>query len=425
MKKIISLILVFSLLISGCSQSVTTGADFAASTASFEIQSKQNIDKTVDETETNKGTFIPQENEPKNRSDLAAEEVIFDRMDDPELLSYLEDTVYFDLVSDLDSADYFVENIDAIYISQEYLEEVTYNSKENIFFGYSLSELEDLFQDTKYIFTLGEDGTTIVREFEEYVNIYQQIIENVAAGSGVILLCATISFVSGAAGYPAVSMIFAVAADTGTIVALSSAGISGLMAAAANGIETKDLGEALEAGLLEGSREFRCGAFLGALSGGASEAAGLYGATRCGLTMNQAAQIQKESRWPLNAIKNIHSMDEYQIYRKANLIPTKLPDGTLAFLREIDWDLADDKGRTNIQRIADRLAPIDSTGRPYELHHIGQQADSPLAILAYEEHHSKGNYGILHWAKEGKNVAEAEWATQKKEFWDAILKLAQ
>ena len=48
-----------------------------------------------------------------------------------------------------------------------------------------------------------------------------------------------------------------------------------------------------------------------------------------------------------------------------------------------------------------------------------------LAILTNKEHHLEGNYKILHYAKEGKNVVDAVWKKQKKEFWDAILKLAQ
>ena len=113
------------------------------------------------------------------------------------------------------------------------------------------------------------------------------------------------------------------------------------------------------------------------------------------------------------------------IYKKASLVPTQLADGSWAFLREINWRLVDDMGRTNVQRVMAGLAPIDSTGMPYELHHIGMKADSPLAILTNAEHHSKANYSILHWADEGKNVTDAAWNAQKKEFWNAILKMAQ
>lgn len=141
--------------------------------------------------------------------------------------------------------------------------------------------------------------------------------------------------------------------------------------------------------------------------------------------MNQAAIIQQTSKWPLDAIKNIHSMEEYNIYKEANLIPTKLADGELVFLRQIDWTLTDVNGKTNVQRVSANLAPIDATGTPFELHHIGQRADSPLAVLSWAEHHSFGNYKVLHYTKQGKDISNAAWNKQKQEVWKTILKIAQ
>lgn len=85
----------------------------------------------------------------------------FRRMGDAALLPYLENSLYEQLVSDLDSSDYFVENVQAVYISQEYLDELAFNSQENVYFGYTLSELNAQFQGEKYIFTLGENNETV------------------------------------------------------------------------------------------------------------------------------------------------------------------------------------------------------------------------------------------------------------------------
>ena len=46
----------------------------------------------------------------------------FTGLDDTALATYLEDSVYSELVSELNSADYFVENVSALYVSKEYLE---------------------------------------------------------------------------------------------------------------------------------------------------------------------------------------------------------------------------------------------------------------------------------------------------------------
>ena len=91
----------------------------------------------------------------------------FKGMNDPALLPYVEDTLYASLTDALGSEDYIIENIDAVYISQEYLDELAFNSQANIFFGYSLAEIKDEFQDSAFIFTLGDDGSTVVQPFKD------------------------------------------------------------------------------------------------------------------------------------------------------------------------------------------------------------------------------------------------------------------
>ena len=44
---------------------------------------------------------------------------------------------------------------------KEYLDELAFNSQENVYFGYTLSELNAQFQGEKYIFTLGENNETV------------------------------------------------------------------------------------------------------------------------------------------------------------------------------------------------------------------------------------------------------------------------
>ena len=149
----------------------------------------------------------------------------FKGMNDPVLREYISGTLYDELVTELDSDEYFVSDVQAIYISQEYLDELEFNSQSNLYFGYSLEELDARFQGTRYVFTLGDNGETLVKEFESYDDIYGKMIQNVAIGTGVILLCVTVSVVSAGLGAPAVSMIFAVAADTATTCALSGAAL--------------------------------------------------------------------------------------------------------------------------------------------------------------------------------------------------------
>lgn len=373
MKRIIAFLLGIALLFTGCTQ-VTTTSHSESSSSSVEEVVASTVNSVTEE-------IVWQETIPE-----------FESLDDNELLYYVEDLVYRDTVNALNSDEYFVENVSAVYISKEYLEEVAFNSQSNIYFGLTLAELDEMFEGTRYIFTLGEDGQTTVQELQEIEdNSTETMLKNVAIGSGVILVCVTVSAVT--AGAPAVSMIFAASAKTATTMALSSAAFGGISAGVVRGIETGDFSEAVEAAAMGASEGFKWGAISGAIAGGASKAVELKGATTNGLKMNEAAQIQQESGLPLEFIKSFHSMEEYNVYKDAGLQLTKV-NGKWAYTQQIDWDLVDPDGYTNYQRVDLGRNPIDATGKSYEVHHIGQMDDSPLALLTQSQH--KGNYSTLH-----------------------------
>lgn len=348
---------------------------------------------------------------PSTQVDFVPDEVTFTSLADANLLTYLENTVYYELVSELDSEKYFVENVSAVYISKEYLEEIAYNTQENIFFGYSLAELDAYFQDTRYIFTLGENGDTVVQAFEAYDDTYDQVLKNVAIGTGVILLCVTVSVVSGGVGAPAVSMIFAASAKTGAIMGLSSGLFSGVAAGVVTGIETKDFDEAMKAAALAGSESFKWGAITGAISGGASEVIALKGATLNGLSMNEAAMIQKESGYPLSIIKQFHSVDEYNVFKQAGLKAEMLANNLALVRSDIDlYNVVDEYGRNNFTRLSQGLNPIDSTGKTFQWHHIGQNNDATLALLTATEHDA----GSLHGFKVVSEIDRVAFDKYKK-----------
>ncbi|WP_423832157.1 HNH/ENDO VII family nuclease [Streptococcus equinus] len=341
----------------------------------------------------------------------------------------LKEQIYEEVVDKLGTSDCFVENIETKYVSQEYLEELTYNSKENIYFGYTESELEKLFQNKKFVFTYDSDSnSTVVKKLEDVDTTYGDIIKNVAVGTGVILICATVALTTSSTA-PAVSVIFAASAKSGAIVAAQSGLISSVISAAIEYNNTEDINKALKKGALEGSKDFKWGAFTGAIVGGTKVASSLKGATLKGLTMNEATQIQKESRWPLDIIKNLKSKEEYNLYKKAGLTFEKI-DGQTALVTDIDLKYKSKlagKTVTNFERMKKGYAPIDPKSKtPYELHHVGQRENSPLAILTQAQHRLGENNKILHDSKISKGVhkeiSNADWAKQKKAFWKAFSK---
>lgn len=414
-KKAISVLLVLVMLLSilqGCSRN---------NSESKVVDENTTIEETVPATLSAATTDEMQTPENAEIDDTVKS---FDNLNDPRLLSYMESAVYEEALKHIDSTKYVVDNVEAIYVSKEFLEESAYNSKSNIFFGYTLDELDKHFQGTKYVFTLADDGKTIVKAFEPYDDTYDKIFLNVAIGTGVILVCVVVSVITYGAGAPAAAAIFAASAKYGAIAALSSAVIGGTAAGIATGIETGDFDESMKSAALAGSEGYKWGAITGALTGGAGEAAALHGATASGLTMNQVAQIQRESKYPLDVIKSLKTMEQYDILKKAG-VTAKMLKGKTALVRNIDLNFVDEMGRTNLARMQSGLAPLDPTGTPYELHHIGQKVDSTLAILTRSEHRMGGNHAIWHEFTEATEnpSSGAVWNITRKEFWEAFAKM--
>ena len=124
-----------------------------------------------------------------------------------------------------------VEDIAIQTMSQEYYEELEFNSQENIYFGHTESQLLQMFDTAKYSFTVNSNGKTIVGlDSDLFTEDYlTKAMKNVAIGSGVIIVCASVSVVlSGGATTPMAIMI--VAGELTTEAALASV-ISGVVTA--------------------------------------------------------------------------------------------------------------------------------------------------------------------------------------------------
>ena len=440
MKRLLSFIISCAMFLTGCSTEKNVESEISVENhteISYQEESKtepetivENITEveTITETQTIPKTETEIQEDFTEIIDTNSEEYIeslgFTSLKDDEFINYIEDTVYADLVNRLNSDDYFVENVEAVYISKEYLEESAYNSQENIYFGYKLSELDEAFQGQEYIFTLGENGQTDVVPFEEYDGTFETVARNVAIGTGVILLCVTVSAVTGGLGTPAVSMIFAASAKSATVLALSSGVIDGVSAGIIEGMETHNFDKAIKAAALKGSEEFMCGAIFGAITGGASETIALKGATLNGLTMSEAALIQRESKYPLDVIKQFNNIEQYDICKDIGLT-AEMVSGKTALVRNIDLNFVNEtNGMTNLQLMQQGNAAIDPiSGLPYELHHIGQKADSTLAILTKTEHMQNGNNKIWHKLGGESEIDGAAFDKVRQAFWKSFAEM--
>ncbi len=420
-KRVVALLLACSILACGCANNTEdnkniteTDTSAVAGESVISEEMEASVEKSIPEEELGDPEEYVYEPE-------------FDSLESDELLDYVEDSVYSELVSQLKNEEYYVENVSAVYVSKEYLEELAYNSQANIFFGYTLQDIEEVYGDKRYVFTVNDLGETIVQPFEDYDDTYERIIKNVAIGTGVILVCVTVSVVTAGAGAPAVSLIFAASAKTGTIMALSSAGLGGVAQGVITGMQTGDMNAAIKAGALEASESFKWGAISGTIMGGTSESVKYAKAMKAlkGLELHisaqEAAAIQMQTGYPAEVIAQFHSMEEFKVFQDAGL-KSVMVNGKSALVRsDIDLNLVDEWGRTNLQRMKLGLSPLDASGKSYELHHIGQEADATLAILKQSEHDN----AALHGFKAISEIDREAFAVQRKNFWKTVARMLE
>lgn len=145
------------------------------------------------------------------------------------------------------------------------------------------------------------------------------------------------------------------------------------------------------------------------------------------LTDEEKRKIKKETGWSDEIINRINSMEQYEIYKNAGLVEADINGRKVLIKKDIDLDYKDPKtGETNRERMEKGRSPIDSkTGEKIELHHMGQEFDSPFAELLENSEHGDGNHKTLHTKDKDSfrndKEKEIEYNKQKAEHWKTRL----
>lgn len=118
-----------------------------------------------------------------------------------------------------------------------------------------------------------------------------------------------------------------------------------------------------------------------------------------GLTEQEKQLIKEKTGWSDKTVDAIRTKEEAQVYIDASLVEGEVNRKPALLQPKIDGKACNEPKWpewSNKDLAEEGYPPRDKNGRPYELHHIGQNPDSPLAELTYEQHHSDGNFKILH-----------------------------
>lgn len=139
---------------------------------------------------------------------------------------------------------------------------------------------------------------------------------------------------------------------------------------------------------------------------------------REGLSDQQKVDIKERTGWFDEIVNAIGSLEEYDIYKNANLVQDEIGGKKCLIRNDIEWEQKDAMGRTNRERAEQGLSPINKEGKVIELHHIGQHADSPLAELTPQEHRGKGNDIILHDKTKESEIDRQFFASERSTHWE-------
>lgn len=135
------------------------------------------------------------------------------------------------------------------------------------------------------------------------------------------------------------------------------------------------------------------------------------------LTEKEIKELGLDNIYPESIVERIKTVEEAKIYIDAGLKVDHINGKDVLIRTDIDYNQVDPLGRTNLDRMTLGLAPLDRNGKPIELHHIGQNSDSPLGELTREEHTGGGNDTILHNKQKESEINRKDFQKEKEAHW--------
>ncbi len=133
----------------------------------------------------------------------------------------------------------------------------------------------------------------------------------------------------------------------------------------------------------------------------------------------ETKETLSESGYSDEVLDNIATEEEAAIYQDAELECRTINGNDALIKTDIDMEQTDALGDTNLDRMNKGKSPLDSNGKPIELHHVGQKADSPLAELTHPQHMEGGNNTILHDTTKDSEIDRSAFAKEREAHWKA------
>ena len=150
------------------------------------------------------------------------------------------------------------------------------------------------------------------------------------------------------------------------------------------------------------------------------------------LTPSEKQQLRRSQGWSAAITDYIRDMEEAQVYIAARLREGRV-GGKSALLNPLikgenyncrNWfgdKHPEYREWCNADLMGEGYPPHDKNGDPFELHHIGQRPDSPLAELTNLTELALGgnNFARLHRFEEYSEIDRDEFNKERERYWKA------
>lgn len=291
MKRIISLIIVTSFLLTSCGKIITDEStnenlnsteETCATVTIYESIETEPTEIVVPIDTASEALQITNDSESTTGSKLSLlDEPSYDEYEatDPELYQIICDNLYSELDASFLEDDYSIDSISISYLTSEYIKELEFNNQKNDYFGYKLEDLDKQFEGKRYVFTTDDNGKTVPKEFEKYDETYDIALRKVAVGTAVILVCVVVSIVlpeiavsagatAAASTCSKVAFVFSGMASSGAKMAAGGALFGAVSGGVLTGLRTGDVKEATKSAIKEAADGYLWGAVTGIFAGG-------------------------------------------------------------------------------------------------------------------------------------------------------------
>ena len=143
------------------------------------------------------------------------------------------------------------------------------------------------------------------------------------------------------------------------------------------------------------------------------------------------ASLALKTGWSREIIQAITTKEEAEVYRKAGLYEGRVNGHPVLLNPIVDSQLYADncsstwygedhpsyRGWTNLDLLGEGYPPHDEVGDTFELHHLGQQPNSPLAELTWRQHMGGNNAKTLHRYGNESEIDRPEFNAIRSSYW--------